>query len=223
VAIEVDVANPVYCSVDGVVFSKDRQTLVAWPAGKAPACVIPNGVTAIGPGAFLGDPILTRVTLPASLTRVGVRAFESCGALAEICLPASVTEIEDYAFTDCGRLQAVYCLGAAPRTGAFPFPAATVYYLPGTGFWDSTLGGRPTVPWDPYLQLSPAIPAAGSRTFDLQITGWGPLPFVVEACVDLANPNWLPVATNAVVNGVASFSDPGWTSGSLRFYRLRGP
>jgi hypothetical protein len=50
---------------------------------------------------------------------------------------------------------------------------------------------------------------------------WAPNnPVVVEACSDLANPAWTPVATNTLTNGVFNFSDSGWTNFRQRYYRV---
>ena len=40
--------NPVYTSVDGVLFNKSQTTLIQCPAGKAGSYTIPNSVTSIG-------------------------------------------------------------------------------------------------------------------------------------------------------------------------------
>jgi hypothetical protein len=49
------------------------------------------------------------------------------------------------------------------------------------------------------------------------------IPLVVEACTNLANPIWSPLATNTLSNGSSYFSDPQWTNYPTRFYRLRSP
>ena len=46
---------------------------------------------------------------------------------------------------------------------------------------------------------------------------------VVEACTDLANPTWSPLATNTLTGGSFYFSDPQWANHPSRFYRLRSP
>ena len=45
---------------------------------------------------------------------------------------------------------------------------------------------------------------------------------VVEACTNLANPVWSPMATNALASGTNHFSDPQWTNYPSRFYRVMG-
>jgi hypothetical protein len=45
----------------------------------------------------------------------------------------------------------------------------------------------------------------------------------VDACTNLANPTWSPLATTTLTSGSAYFSDPQWTNYPARFYRLRWP
>lgn len=65
---------------------------------------IPDGVTAIGNAAFLGNTSLLSVTIPASVTAIGNRAFSECENLAEINIPESVLMIEPSAFCCCMHL-----------------------------------------------------------------------------------------------------------------------
>ncbi len=44
---------------------------------------------------------------------------------------------------------------------------------------------------------------------------------VVEACTNLANPVWFPVATNTLAGDSIYFSDPESSNYPGRFYRLR--
>ena len=64
---EVDPENKVLCSVDGVLYSKDRKTLVLFPK-KYPAkeFEIPSGVTKIEERAFAGSCELESVVVPGS-------------------------------------------------------------------------------------------------------------------------------------------------------------
>ena len=60
--INVDSTNKYYCSVDGVLFNKDKTTLICYPAGKiAPSYKIPDSVTSIRAGAFAYCYALTNV------------------------------------------------------------------------------------------------------------------------------------------------------------------
>jgi len=44
--------NPKFMSIDGVIFNKDAETLIIFPAGKAENYMIPNTVTVIEDNAF---------------------------------------------------------------------------------------------------------------------------------------------------------------------------
>jgi len=46
---------------------------------------------------------------------------------------------------------------------------------------------------------------------------------VVEACTNLANIVWSPLATNTLTNGSFYFSDAQWTNYPARFYRIHSP
>jgi hypothetical protein len=62
-----------------------------------------------------------------------------------------------------------------------------------------------------------------NNQFGFTITGSSNLVIVVEACTNLSNPVWSPVATNTLTSGSSYFSDPQWTNYLGRFYRLRSP
>ena len=62
-----------------------------------------------------------------------------------------------------------------------------------------------------------------NNQFGFTITGTTNLVVVVEASPNLANPAWIPLATNTPINGSAYFSDPQWANYPARFYRLRWP
>jgi hypothetical protein len=96
-AISVTVDNPKYASIDGVLFSKDRTLLVAYPAGKGSQYSIPSGVTSIGSSAFYGNQ-LTSVTIPNSVISIGELAFYG-SQLTSVTIPDSVTSIGMGAFS----------------------------------------------------------------------------------------------------------------------------
>jgi hypothetical protein len=139
-------------------------------------------------------------------------------------VPKSVTSLGDYAFQDCdcpwNSLTSVYFQGNAPSIGsyAFSYCPVTAYYLPGTTGWDNfaQLTGVPTVLWNPQAQ-SDASFGVRANQFGFNIIGSSNLVIVVEACTNLANPDWSPVQTNTLntfvgTNGSSYFSDPAWTN-----------
>ncbi|MGM9563550.1 MAG: leucine-rich repeat protein [Faecousia sp.] len=100
-SIVVDEQNTVYSSSDGVLFSKDKSVLVAYPVGKTGAYTVPNGVTTIGERAFSSAYHLTSVTLPDTVTAIENYAFYWCSDLGSITLPDSIKRIGQDAFTFC--------------------------------------------------------------------------------------------------------------------------
>ncbi len=102
--ITVDVANPVYSSVDGALIDKNRTTLIQCPEGKAGGYTIPSSVTSIGVSAFSGCTRLTSVAIPSSVTSIGVAAFSGCASLTSVTIPSSVTYIGHSVFYRCTSL-----------------------------------------------------------------------------------------------------------------------
>ena len=109
--------NPYYCTENGVLFSKNKQTLVTCPTGKLRSpYVIPDYVTTIGNNVFAGSKTITSVGLigsgayleiPDSVTKIDEGAFSSCAELVTVELPDSITNIGTGIFKDCGKLTSI--------------------------------------------------------------------------------------------------------------------
>ena len=106
-SIDVASDNSNYCSEDGVLFNKDKTTLIRYPGGKQGSYTIPNSVTSIGGGAFAFCKGLTSVTIPNSVTSIESDAFRYCTGLTSVTIPNSVTSIGDWAFSDCSGLTSI--------------------------------------------------------------------------------------------------------------------
>ncbi|MBQ8171524.1 MAG: fibronectin type III domain-containing protein [Oscillospiraceae bacterium] len=107
-SIFVDVDNPYFKCIDGVLFSKDGTALVRYPAGKKNEYYdIPNHVTTIRASAFQDCVCLTDVKIPKSVTCISEEAFFNCTNLACMELPNSVTSIGQGAFRMCSSLTSI--------------------------------------------------------------------------------------------------------------------
>lgn len=76
--------NTSFCSIDGILFNKNKDRFVHFPNQKSTNYIIPDGVTTIEDHAFCGCTSLTSITIPSSLTKVGFDAFYDCSGLKEI-------------------------------------------------------------------------------------------------------------------------------------------
>jgi len=202
-AVNVDPANAVFASIDGVLFSKDFSTLVQYPGGKVGTYIIPDTVAKIGSYAFFDCANLTNVTIPAGITSIGGRAFEGCSGLLGCYFKGNAPSLDGYAFNGDS--------------------IATVYYLPGSTGWGTSFDVRPIVCWNPTVQKDTSFGFTENR-FVFNITGTANIPVVVEATTNLSGGTWTPL-TNATLgtSGALYFSDPSSSCHPSRFYRIVWP
>ncbi len=107
--IYVSPENSTFCSIDGVLFSKDETSLYYYPKGKNSYgdYQIPNGVTEIFISAFENCTLLESVTIPDSVTSIYECAFAGCTSLKSITIPDGVTLIGWDAFNGCTLLTSI--------------------------------------------------------------------------------------------------------------------
>ena len=120
--INVESANTAYTSKNGVLFNKDKTTIVCYPEGKTETTyTIPTSVTSIGSSAFYNCSSLTSVTIPNSVTTIGNSAFRDCNSLTTVTIPNSVTSIGSSAFQNCRGLTSIIIPNSVTSIGSDAF------------------------------------------------------------------------------------------------------
>ena len=122
--ITVDPANLFYCSVSGVLFDANTNTLIQFPGGVAGNYAIPGTVTNIASYAFDDCTNLAGITIPASVTRMGEEAFENCTSLTNATIFNGVAGISGQAFYGCGRLTGITIPASVTYIGGTRLPRA---------------------------------------------------------------------------------------------------
>lgn len=103
--IKVDENNVVYKDVNGVLYTKDGNTIIKYPSGKTEnKYTILNDVKNIEIGAFSTCINLENIEIPSSALNIGEYAFRECYSLKNIVIPDSVTTIGEDVFDECYEL-----------------------------------------------------------------------------------------------------------------------
>ncbi len=106
--INVNAGNPSYCSEDGLMFSKDKTSLLQYPGGIPGTFTIPDGVTALGDQLFRGS-LVNTVIIPSEVVSIGASAFRACPDLKSIVdLRETPQSLGSNALTDLTESPVVY-------------------------------------------------------------------------------------------------------------------
>ena len=129
--IKVATKNANYVSINGVLYNKNKTTLMCYPAGKKDknykifegvksidasafedctsltSIAIPDSVTEIDGCAFKGCTSLYAVTIPNGVTCINFETFMNCTSLTSITIPNNVTSIRDSTFEGCTSLTSI--------------------------------------------------------------------------------------------------------------------
>ena len=97
-AIHAAADNRQYASVDGVLYTKDKTTLLKCPEAKAGS-----------------------VGVDAATVTIGEWAFDNCTQLSEVILTPNVTTIEKFAFSNCRGISSMFLLKNVEKVGASAF------------------------------------------------------------------------------------------------------
>lgn len=110
-AFKVTESNKQICAVDGVIYSKDKKILLAYPRHRCGDFVIPDGTEIIYDNAFAYSDI-TSVKIPDSVYRIKTDAFSNCEKLKRIGFNKTITD-----YSKCGDIGIFYgCQSLEPFT-----------------------------------------------------------------------------------------------------------
>ena len=103
-SFDVDENNPYYSAIDGVIFSKDFSTLIAFPSAYSNKhYVVPLGTKVIGFAAFM-DSHIESVELPDGLIKIEADAFQGSD-IRRLDMPDTIVSVGELAFRFCLNLE----------------------------------------------------------------------------------------------------------------------
>ncbi len=104
--VTIDDDNPAYSIEDGILFSRDKATLVrSLPSAKKVIYDVPASVTTIMKDAFACNSYLVKVNLNSSIKDIEDRAFAKCTSLESFSFGGNIHTVGQSAFADCSSLK----------------------------------------------------------------------------------------------------------------------
>lgn len=122
----IHVDNKYYISIDGIIYSRDKQTLVLASSGRDGVVNIPEGTKTIANGAFMNCNVC-EVNCPDSLEYIKDNAFSACTFLKKINFGKGIKQIGDSfrnssgVFAYCYLLNNVVIPQSVEEIGNFAF------------------------------------------------------------------------------------------------------
>ena len=106
--ITVEPENPQYCSDQGVLYNKNKTSLIKAPSkGIVGSFTVPDSVHSIYTEAFMNSLSLKEIKLPDNLERIWARAFKGCTELTSVFIPKNCTQINENPFEYCSSLDRI--------------------------------------------------------------------------------------------------------------------
>ena len=141
--IEIPKSNTLCAALDGVLYSKDMKTVVAYPKARDKIMLSPRAKS-IGRAAF-NSCMFTEAKVPLGIERIESHAFECCPQLSCVEFPTSVKELWMQLFQKDSALKKVVFNGNAPnvhiigRYGFFSYapPDIAIEVKKGSKGWKS--------------------------------------------------------------------------------------
>lgn len=110
--INVSEKNTKFASIDGVLFDKDKKTLIQYPIARKDSCyTVPDGVTIIQNQSFTGVTHLESIIIPESVNYIEKYAFNVCLELKHITIHNTEMEIDNKAFYSRKKIEDITIIG----------------------------------------------------------------------------------------------------------------
>ncbi len=114
--------NKYFSSVDGVLFSKNKTSLIMCP--KATAFKIPSTVKSIEASAFENTE-LESINIPKSVEKIGAYAFSNCQKIQSVKFSKGLKTIGEGAFSGCKNIPSVTIPDSVTKIGTSAFDDCT--------------------------------------------------------------------------------------------------
>lgn len=103
--------NPYFISVDDVLYTKNYNTLICFPAGKTTSSYEINKETKIiNDSAFSDNPYIENIIINRGVEKICSFAFNNCINLTTVIILDFVNDIESNIYNKCDNIKGFYCL-----------------------------------------------------------------------------------------------------------------
>jgi hypothetical protein len=107
--INVDALCRVYSSENGILYDKNKSTLICVPCAKKGILEVPASVSQIGDEACQECTHLEYVIIPRSVESIGTLAFDGCTGMTSVTIPNTIKNIGTLAFRRCFSIRTIHC------------------------------------------------------------------------------------------------------------------
>jgi len=139
--INVSSGNTVYSSQDGVLYNKNKTTLIVCPKGKKGVLTIPNGVYGTAYYAFGQCTGITSINIPSSFNNIGFSSFEYNISLTEINVDTDNNSFSSENGVLYNKSKTRLIRYPEGKTGGFIIPSSVTIIEGGANSWNGAFSG----------------------------------------------------------------------------------
>lgn len=189
--ILVDENNTKFCSVNGILFSKEKDRIYQYPIGRNEIeFTVPNNVKGINTHAFAYSRLkkvnlpeglsfidawsfwnsdIESIIVPNSVKSIAFVAFGACQNLKTVQLPATLEKLDYESFSGCTNLRTVYSLATTPPAATYDTfekcPEDRILYVPKASLEDYKNADY----WKDFAQILPIETAGINDVIDTDL------------------------------------------------------